>query len=89
MNGAQYVMIIDKSPEAQLKEASLRTAGIWPEELQLNTTIHSLADPTRGGNAVDTRTAGNEFWVGEGTVFLTVDIEILYHTNRQDPGANT
>lgn len=47
-----------------------------------------LADPTRGANAVDTRPTGNEMVIGDESVFVMVDLEVVYHTNRQDPGAN-
>ena len=48
-----------------------------------------LQDPTRGGNAVDTQLLRTEPpLLGDDAAHVITVIEVVYHTNRQDPNAN-
>ena len=47
INEATNIVIVNKDPEAQLRQQHMRRMGIMPHDLQLQYSNHSLADPTR------------------------------------------
>ena len=47
INRATNIVIVDKDPEAHIRQQHMRRLGIMPHELQLQFSNHSLADPTR------------------------------------------
>ena len=47
INQATNIVIVDKDPEAQVRQQHMRRLGIMPHDLQLQYSNHSLPDPTR------------------------------------------